>query len=181
MSICDDLIGFYRTQKGVFDIIELTDDQFREVHSIESGIVTQAGQEYENVGFEVISRRKHKFCLYVDSDFKFEKKSRLVMMNGDAVTGMLLSEDEVPMYMGREDVIWVSDDFIVFPDIELMSEDRFVLYPYEFNELSEIVPGCVDAVGTSPAVPSDWYLKQIVGIKPDSKIFTFILGIDMQD
>ena len=178
MGVPEDFIDFYRSQEGVFDIIKLTDEQFGEAHRIESGICTQAGCEYENIGFELLAKRQHRFCIYVEAGFRFEKKSHLKMMTGDTVTGMLLSPEEIPDYKERADVIWVSEDFVVFPDVVAEGEDRFVLYPYEFPELSELIPGCSNAIGASPAIPSDMYLKHQIGLGIDKGIFTFILGCD---
>ncbi len=159
--------------------MELSEEQFRDLWNTELQVKTQTQSDYENVGFEVLSKRQRRVCIFVDDDFVFRKHSLLRMLDGDGrIIGTTVPEEEMDSYRDRTNVIWLSKDFVMFMDVEAHGKERFVLYPYEFPELSEEIEGCANVVGTSPAPTSDMQLKQMGGMPLNTRLYTFVLGFD---
>lgn len=179
MAAAEDFIDYFESREGIVKIMMLSDDQFRDAWALERSLRTQTESEYENVGFEEVSKRECRACIFVDDDFRLDKHSLVKMLDGTGkVIGTTVPEEEMESYSGRDDVIWLSKDFVMFPYIEAAGKERFVLYPYEFPELSDEIEGCINAVGTSPATPTDRLLKTMGDMPLDTRLFTFILGFD---
>ena len=58
MSAVEEFIGYFESCEGIQKVMELTDAQFEEAWAIESRVETQTHSEYENVGFEEVSKRE---------------------------------------------------------------------------------------------------------------------------
>ena len=181
MGAPEDFIRYFESRDGVQKVLMLDDGQFNEVWNNEKMVKTQTLSDYENMGFEVLSKRRSRFCLYVDDKFRLDRHSLLKMLDGEGkVIGTTIPPEDIPKYADRTDVVWLSKDFNMFPNLEPVGKERFVLYPYEFPELSDEIPGCVDVVGTSPAPSSDMILKRMGDMPIATRLFTFILGFDHQ-
>jgi hypothetical protein len=181
VSAVEEFIGYFESCEGIQKVMELTDAQFEEAWAIESRVETQTHSEYENVGFEEVSKREKKVCIFMDDRFVLKKHSLLKMLDRSGrVIGTSVPEEELDSYRQRDDVIWISSDFVMFLTAESAGQERFVLYPYEFPELSDTIKGCANAVGTSPATPTDARLKGLAGMPLNTRLFTFIFGFDCQ-
>ncbi len=157
----------------------LSDERFEEVWATERRVKTQTLSEYDNIGFEELSKRRNRICIFMDDRFVFRKHSLLKMLDSrDNVIGTSVPEEDMEAYRARDDVIWISKDFVMFMNEEAFGQERFVLYPYEFPELSDEIEGCLNAVGTSPAPSSDILLKTMAGMPLNTRLYTFILGFD---
>lgn len=179
MGAPEDFVRYFESRKGVLKVMELSDGQFRDLWSEELRVKTQTHSDYENVGFEILSKRKTRICIFVNDDFVFNKHSLLRMLDGDGkIIGTTVPEEEMDAYRDRTDVVWLSKDFVMFLEVEAHGKERFVLYPYEFPELSDEIPGCLDVMGTSPAPTTDAMLKEMGGMPLNTRLYTFVLGFD---
>ena len=123
--------------------------------------------------------RKHRICVFYDDTYVFGFRSILKLMDSEGtVLGTNLRPDEIDEYRKRDDVIWVSEDFVVFPYIQGKGEESFVLLPFPIDEIEENVPGTSSVIGTSPTTSSDDVLKKRFG-KPIVKgIYTLVVAFD---
>ena len=102
---------------------------------------------------------------------------RLEDGNGN-VMGALIPPEEAESYRSREDVLWISDDFVIFPDVKGESEEAFAVYPFDIPEIRENVEGCGEVYGTSPTMSSDMVLKDWGNIESPSSVYTAIVAFD---
>lgn len=179
MGVKEDVLTYLRTVPGVIDIMEMDEDTARAVWDIERSVKTKTQNDYKNVGYEYVMKRKHKVCVFFKSGFLFEKRTVLKLMTEDGtIMGTTLKPSEIPEYKDREDVIWISEDFVVFPMIQGKGAEAFVLFPYEVPEISDSVPGCLGPIGASPTTSSDLFLKSVRNLSVTDRIFTAVIGFD---
>lgn len=166
-------------RKGVLKVMDITDEMFSDIWSLEGSVKTQSQHDYENLGFEVLSKKRHKVCLFIDNTFETKERSTIKMICDDGIIlGTSVAECEMESYRCRSDIIWISEDFVMFTDIAGKGRERFVLYPMELPELSDEIPGGTGFAGTFPTLSVDVYLKDKAGFPLTDKVFTFVMGYD---
>ena len=80
-------------------------------------------------------------------------------------------------YLNREDVVWLSDAFVLFPDVKGAGGEQFVMPPVSFPELNES-NGCKDVVSCSPAPTCDLLMRTYYKLKDDPKLASVLVGYD---
>ena len=179
MDRISDMLDYLRTVKGVLDVFEMDEPLSNEIWDIEKSVRTTIRNEYKNVGYDIAMDRKHRVCVFYDDTYIFGKRSIVKLMSSDGtIMGTSLHPDEIESYKGRDDVIWISDDFVVFPQIVGKGEESFVLYPIDIPEIMEHVPEANRVIGTSPTLSSDTALKSKFNKPMMQGIFTMIIAFD---
>ncbi len=77
----------------------------------------------------------------------------------------------------RENAYLLSDDFVLYGDVDIVGEPYFLLPPMSFPPLDE-VPGVRRAVGASISTVSDEYIRNRLGYA-DTKCWTHLVGYDL--
>ena len=179
MDIVQEVIDYVRSVDGVLDVIEMDDKISDDVWSIEKSVRTKNDSDYRNVGYDMAMERKHRICVFYDDTYIFGVRSVLKLMTTDGtIMGTNLAPDEIEQYKGRDDVLWVSDDFIVFTNVIGKGEEMFVLYPHDLHEIEENVPGSHSVIGTSPTTSSDAALKEKFGKPMTRGIYTMVIAFN---
>ena len=179
MGVLEDVVEFVRGTTGVIDIMVMDDDTSMSVMDIEHSVKTRTDHDYQNVGYDIAMKKTYRICVFFSQGYLFEKRSVLKLMTSDGtIMGTNLRPEEIPEYRKRTDVIWISDDFVVFPNIVGKGEESFVLYPAEVPEISESAPGCIGPIIVSPTTSSDALLKKVSGIPLAGNVFTSIIAFD---
>ena len=179
MGLVEDMVDYLRTVEGIIDVFEMDDDVSNNIWNIERSVRTTIRNEYKNIGFDIAMECKHRMCVFYDDTYLFGKRSIVKLMSSDGtIMGTSLHPDEIESYKDRDDVIWISDDFIVFPNIVGKGEESFVLYPIDIPEICENVPGCCKAIGTSPTMSSDMELKKVYHKPNTTGIYTMVIAFD---
>ncbi len=177
MGRLEQAMDFFSTVEGIHSTWGLSDEEVRKILEIEGSVLTQNNQEYENVGCKVVAEKEHRFCAFYTDEFQHEYHPRVVLTCDDGtIMGKTIFPEEMEEYRGRTDVIWVSEDFVVFPETVGTGEERFVLYPFEIPQL--IRSGFEGAIGASPTVISDTYLKGLHNLPVGTRLFSLIIGFD---
>ena len=157
----------------------MDDDISMRIREVEEKVKTKCNCVYKNAAYDLAMSKKHRICIYYDGGFMAEKHPivKLEDMNGQ-VLGTSLLPEEIESYKGREDVLWVSDDFVVFPYLNGEIDEAFILYPFDIPEIRDNVPDCEDLCGTSPTLASDALLKDWGSIDSSKSVFTAIVAFD---
>ena len=157
----------------------MDDDISERIRDVERRVKTKCDCVYRNAAYDEAMSKRHRICIYYDGGFMTEKHPivRLEDVNGQ-VLGTSLLPEEIESYRGREDVLWVSDDFIVFPYLDVEEDEAFILYPFDIPEIREHVPDCGELCGTSPTISSDAILKDWGRIGPSDMVYTAIVAFD---
>ncbi len=179
MEVVPKVIDYLKTVTGVLDAFEMDDDISSLILEIERSVRTRNDDNYKNIGYDVAMERKHRICVFYDDTYIFGFRSILKLMDSEGtVLGTNLRPDEIEEYRQRDDVIWVSEDFVVFPYIQGKGEESFVLLPFPIKEIEESVPGTISVIGTSPTTSSDDALKKRFGRPIEKGVYTLVVGFD---
>ena len=179
MGIMQDVIDYLKTVKGVIDAHEIGGALSYDLMYVERSVKTRNGSGYKNVGYDEAMKRKHRVCIFYDDTYIFGKRSILKLMSSDGtIMGTNLMPDEIEEYRKKDNVIFVSEDFVVFTDIVGHGEESFVLLPFPIEEIEQNVPGTKNVIGTSPTMTSDMELKKKFRKPMVKGMYTMIVGFD---
>ena len=179
MVSIQDVIDYLLTVDGVLDAYEMDDEVSNAVFEVEKSVRTSTNHDYKNVGYDFAMKRKHRICVFYDDTYIFGVRSVLKLMTTDGtIMGTNLAPEEIPEYRKRDDVLFISEDFVVFTNVIGKGEEAFVLFPFEIHEIEENVPGTKNVIGTSPTTSSDDVLKQRFGKPVVKGMYTMIIAFD---
>ena len=179
MGFVQDVMDYVRTVDGVLEVHEMDDDISKKVWDIERSIKTRIEDKYKNVGYDAAMERQHRICIFYDDTYIFGLRSILKLMDSEGnILGTNLAPGEEEKYRDKDNVIWVSDDFIVFTDVVGKGEELFVLLPFDIPQIEDAVPGVHSVIGTSPTTSSDEALKMKFDKPPARGVYTMIVAFD---
>ncbi|MDR0198332.1 MAG: hypothetical protein LBI08_01135 [Methanomassiliicoccaceae archaeon] len=131
-----------------------------------------------NEGFAAALEREKVICIVKDKRFRPPPEPTVILRGHD---GAILGEEVFPwtmhLYEGRDDLIWMGDGFVVFPQVEVKGGEQFVMPPIPFPELHS-GNGCFDVVSSSPAPTTDLVIKNYYGLADDPKLATILVAFD---
>ena len=112
-----DFVGFLEDLPGVVQAVPLNRDQVEEVIAGEEALKTASGGlRMENSGVATCGSRDSVFILYCDSSYPRPSKITMEMIDDRGVT---VGHDVPPCMMDhfkeRGDVIWFTDNFVIYP------------------------------------------------------------------
>ncbi len=179
MTLTDDVTAYMRTVEGVLDVFEMDDEISNDIWGVEKRVRTTLKTDYKNIGFDIAMKKHHRLCVFYGDTYVFGKRSIVKLVASDGtIMGTTLYPNQIPEYKNRDDVIWISDDFVVFPYVVGKGDEAFVLYPFDIPEVEEHVPEAKNVMGTSPTAESDMVLKKKYN-KPMAKgIYTVVIAFD---
>ena len=173
------VIEYVKTVDGVLDVHEMDEEISNKVWSIERSIKTRIEDKYKNLGYDAAMERQHRICIFYDDTYIFGLRSILKLMDSEGkILGTNLAPGEEEQYRDKDNVIWVSDDFIVFTDVVGNGEELFVLLPFDIPEIEDAVPGVRSVIGTSPTTSSDAALKEKFDKPIIRGVYTMIVAFD---
>ncbi|AGI48108.1 hypothetical protein TALC_01119 [Thermoplasmatales archaeon BRNA1] len=130
----------------------------------ETGITASGGIAYENKGLDGVRNSDVVFCVFSKGVIYQPTEFTLAMADSE---GIVYGHD-VPKMMPRESIrdngVWITDDFIVYPDILPKEQPKFVLYPHFFDVIGP-AEGIKTAAAFNPAMTTDVMLKVHFGIE----------------
>lgn len=141
----------------------------------ESRIKVTGGFTYENQAVEEGRHADLEVCVFSEGFLSDPDDVTLVMEDS---AGQICGHD-VPKFahaskIVREGAVWVSSDFVVYPDVKLVSEPKFVLMAKHVNFLGP-EEGVSRATCFNPALSTDRLLRKRFGYAGDSKVVSTVL------
>jgi hypothetical protein len=133
---------------------------------------------YENRALDDCYLKDVLMCIFCKGLVEEQKEISMVMMDdfgnitGNDIPPCLRSE-----YQGRKDLIWISDNFVIYTRAKQLSESRIVLLSRKFYAL-ESVEGVSDPICFYPNVTSDRILKERFMDTYDPQMCTMIIGFN---
>ena len=181
MGIVDRVMDFLRSVPGVVSVFIMDDDITDEIDHVERSICTRSNHDYRNIGYDEAKTKDYRICVLHSQDHFFHKIPLVKLITTDGtVLGTTLCPEDVPKYKEKNNVLWLSDDFVVFTDAVGKGKEEFVVTSFDVPEITEAIPGCKGAIGISPTMSSDILLKSKVGISPTNSIYSTIVAFDEQ-
>jgi hypothetical protein len=92
------------------------------------------------------------------------------------IIGEYLSEERRKEVMGREDVVWISDDFVLYADLDISGEPYVRIPPMTFPPLEDL-PGINNLISGSVSTLTDDFLRAALGFS-ETKDWTQLVGFD---
>lgn len=92
------------------------------------------------------------------------------------IIGEYLSEERRKEVMGREDAVWISDDFVLYADLDISGEPYVRIPPMSFPLLEDL-PGINNLISGSVSTLTDDFLRSILGFS-ETKDWTQLVGFD---
>ena len=136
---------------------------------------TSSGMPLENRALaECMGRRNHIFAGFRD---EFDPVPYVSVQMEDAdgnIVGQQIPISDRPKYEGREDLVWLSDDF--WMDTAAMGgEIKVVLVPQHLTVIGG-GDGISDPVAMYPSPPADSIMRGVLGVGDDPSTATAVIG-----
>lgn len=179
MAKVQEVIDLLKGMKGSVHVFKLDDQSRRKLVEIESEVKATLGISCMNQGVEECLERQHVIVVIKDSRFRPppEPTVLLVADQGELVLGREIFPHERGEYEGKANVVFLSQDFIVFTDRMPRSRECFLMPPVPFPEVAEL-PEVSDVVSCSPSPPADMYVRAVHGLPDDPKLASILIGFN---
>lgn len=165
--------------RGVVHCFYLDREVVEELKKEEATVKALGGSiDVENTGFLEALEREHVMCIVKDPRFRPPPEATVVLLDS---AGSLLGTEVFPFtskkYENSDDVVWLSESFVVFPKVEGVGNEKFILPPVSFPELNES-NNCTRVVSCSPAPTSDLIIKKYYGYEDDPRLASIVVAFD---
>lgn len=169
-------IDIIKGMRGVLNAFYLDRPVLDELKAEEATVKSTLDIGVVNEGFNEALVRDKVICIVKDPRFRPPPEPTVILRGDDGIImGIEVFPHTAKEYQAREDVIWLSDGFVVFPEIKPTNTEKFVMPPVSFPELNPD-NGCHDVVSCSPSPTSDLIIKKHHGLKDDPKLATILVA-----
>ena len=173
-------LSIIKGMRGVVDAFYLDRDILEKVRQEEATVKAVGTVDVINEGFNQALKREKVICIVKDPRFRPPPEPTVTLMSGDGkLMGVEVFPETAKKYLGREDVIWLSDGFVVFPEVAPGDGygEAFIMPPVSFPELNES-NGCKDVVSCSPAPTCDKMIRQWHGMEDNGKLASILVAFN---
>ena len=159
----DAQLEIIRGLRGVVHAFYLDRTILEELREEESKVRAMGDIEVDNQGFKQALERDSVICIV------------------ESGNGELIGEEVFPFtmkkYENRDDVVFLSDGFVLFPKVKATGGETFIMPPVSFPELNES-NGCKDVISCSPAPTSDLKIRSYYGLEDDSRLASVLVAFN---
>ncbi|NLK26256.1 MAG: hypothetical protein GX307_06765 [Euryarchaeota archaeon] len=132
-----------------------------------------------NRGVEECLAREHIICIIKRASFRPPPEPTVMLLSDN---GVVLGEEILPskkkefMANNEEEIIWLSEEFVMYPSRVGNKKEYFVMPPVSFIEVEEL--GMENVVSCSPSAPADMMLRQMHGLEDNPRLASILVGFD---
>ena len=179
MTRLNDVLNMLRSMQGAVEVFILHDGCREAIINKERAISGTTKIPIINRGIEECLHRKYVICIIKNKDFRPPPESTVLLLTDN---GLVLGEEVLPPYRKKfldnvkENIIWLTNDFVVYPNRRGGTKEFFILPPVSFPEVSEM--GMKNVVSCSPSASSDIMLRKKHGFEDDSELASILIGFD---
>lgn len=174
----DKQLEIIRGLRGVVHAFYLDRTILEQLKEEEAKVRAMGNIEVVNEGFNQALLRENVICIVKDPRFRPPPEPTVVLESGD---GNILGEEVFPFtmkkYENREDVVWLSDGFVMFPTVKADGGEQFIMPPVSFPELNES-NGCKDVISCSPAPTCDLMIRKYYGLVDNPKLASVLVAFN---
>ncbi len=174
----DEQLEMIRGLRGVVHAFYLDRTILEQLREEETKVRAMGNIEVDNEGFNQALQRDNIICIVKDPRFRPPPEPTVILKSGD---GNLLGEEVFPFtmkkYENRDDVVWLSDGFVLFPTVKANGGEQFIMPPVSFPELNES-NGCKDVISCSPAPTSDLMIRHYYGLVDNPKFASVLVAFN---
>lgn len=175
-----DPLEIIKKMNGVVDAFYLDSLILKRIGEEERTVRAVGSIDVINEGFNRALKREKVICIIKDPRFRPPPEPTVKLMSDDGkVMGVEVFPETSKEFSSRDDVVWLSDNFVVFPGIlpDKRSKEIFVMPPVPFPELNES-NGCKDVVSCSPAPTCDKMIREWHGLEDNSKLASVLVAFN---
>lgn len=168
---------------GVLYAFEITPEIKDELREIEKQIRATLGIEVKNTGIEECLKREHIVCIIKDKRFRPPPEPTIYLVSDDGtILGQEVLEKDRSKFESSNNIIFLSDDFVVFPDRRPKPGCReyFLMPPVRFPEV-EAIEGVENVVSCSPSPLGDLLIRKAHGVTDDPRLASVLIGFDLEN
>ena len=168
-----------RGLRGVLHAFYLEKDILDAMREEENHVKAIGGNvAVDNQGFSQALEHQHVIAIIKDPRFRPPPEPTVELHSSDGkVLGVEVFPFNADQYMTRQDVVWLSDGFVLFPDVHGTGSEKFVMPPVSFPELNP-TNGCTDVISCSPAPTCDLMMRKRYGFQDDSKLASVLIAFN---
>jgi hypothetical protein len=165
-----------KSMRGVVNAFYLDKNILDEMREEEEKVKAMGNIAVHNDGFSEALKKDHVIAIIKDPRFRPPPEPTVVLMSdkGD-IMGLEVFPFTAKEYLEREDVVWLSDAFVLFPYVKGVGGEKFIMPPVSFPELNES-NGCKDVISCSPAPTCDLIMRKHYDLKDDPKLASVLVG-----
>ena len=185
MDLLEDIINIIKNLDGVLKVQKLSSKDILNLILIEENNDSQLIPVI-NEGMKECFKQDYCLTIFKKGYFRLPSSPTILLKTstGKILGHEIFTHDEREYFKNNENVLFLSDDFIIFRDImesknKYPEKEFFVLPPVDFPELNDIEElDCV--ISSSPSTKSDEYLKEKYGYYGDSSIATILVAFSLK-
>ena len=185
MNVFDVIEKRLMEMPGVLKVMKLDDKDKRHISRLEKMAEENGAangmMDFTNKGVWDTLNKKHLLLLVADSNQGFRDPPcswTLIVDEKGNVIGEWIPKEKQEEFKERDDVQFLSDDFVMYRKRERVGKCFFMMPPIPFPELEDIV-GIKSVVSGTVSAPGDAYLKKISDTSEN--FWTIIIGYDLDD
>jgi len=175
-----DAIAHLRGLKGVAEAFELGPEIKELLRKIEGGIKATMDIEVKNTGLEECLKRRHVLCIIKDRTFRPPPEPTIYLAaDKDTILGQEILEKDKCNFEGLDNLVYLSEDFVVFTDRKAESKEYFLMPSVSFPELENLC-GLKSVVSCSPSALGDLAIRTAHGLEDNPKLASVLIGFDLE-
>lgn len=179
-EIMRDVVEHLSSVKGISSVFPLNPDLLSMIQAEESNIRCSGGITYENMALMECLRKNSALCMFCDGFLEEQREISMILVDDYGnITGNDVPKCKEEEYRSRKDVIWLSDNFIIYSKAEQKSESKMTILPRRFRTLDQI-PGAKNAMYFYPTIGTDIMLKKTLMKDYDPTMCSIIVGFDTE-
>jgi len=173
-----DIVSRIKEMRGVVHVFPLNDECREKIWDIEKNIKGALGIRVINEGVRECLDRKHVICIIKKASFRPPPEPTVMLISND---GVVLGEEVLPyckkqfLENCKEDIIWLSEEFVMYPGRRGDRSEAFVMPPVSFPEVTEMgmlnVISCLPRRAGRHDAPADARVRG-----PNPKLASILVG-----
>lgn len=174
----EEVIKVLEGMEGARHVFRLENSTRKGLIEIEEGVKASLGITCRNLGVEECLRREQVVVVIKDKRFRPPPEPTVLLIaDNDMVIGKEIFPKERAKYKKDENVLFLSEDFIVFMDKRPKTKECFMMPPVSFPEVAAL-PGAKNVVSCSPSPPGDMFVRAKHGLPDDPLLASIMIGYD---
>jgi len=175
-----EIVEMLQKMRGSVYVFPLNNECRTKIWDIEKDIKAALGIPVINAGVEECLKRDHVICIIKNRAFRPPPEATVLLVSDDAT---ILGEEVLPhrkkefLEKNKEEVVWLSEEFVMYPERTGNLKEMFVMPPVSFPEVEQY-EGVTDVVSCSPSAPSDMMLRQMHGYEDDPRLASILIGFN---
>lgn len=167
-----------RALRGVVHAFYLDSEILEQVREEEAKVRAMGNIAVNNVGFSEALLRESVICIVKDPRFRPPPEPTVILESGN---GEIIGEEVFPFtahkYANKQDVVWLSDGFVMFPTVKADGGETFTMPPVSFPELNPS-NGCKDVISCSPAPTCDLMIRKHYDMEDNPKLASVLVAFN---